>query len=201
MIAQVKKYCTTLLAKSACSQLPFHNLDHTKEVVSNVKEIADYLGLSKEEKEPIIIAAWFHDIGHSEIYSGHEEVSKRFANAFLEKEGYPKEKTALILSCIDATKMPQKPDNKYAEILCDADVFHIATKDFFFKKILLRREWDLKGILKVKDIEWHKLNRDFLHDHHFHTPYGKSILEIGKKENEKKVKYILSFCKQKPKGF
>lgn len=194
MTSKVEKYCRNILATSSCSRLPFHNLEHTKEVVSNVKIVADYLGLSIEEAEPVVIAAWFHDTGHTEVYQGHEEVSKRLAKEFLEKEGYPQEKLAVVLSCIDATKMPQKPENTYAEILCDADVFHIGTTDFFFKKLLLRREWSLKDIMKVTDIEWHKLNRDFLHNHHFYSKYGKEVLEAGKRENEKKVDYILSFC-------
>lgn len=194
MIREVENYCCDLLVKSDCAKLPFHNLEHTKEVVSNVGVIAEYLGLSPEETELVATAAWFHDTGHSEVYQGHEEVSKGLAETFLEKEGYPKEKLTNVLSCIDATKMPQQPENSYSEILCDADVFHIGTPDFFFKKLLLRMEWDLKGIMKVTDIEWHKLNRDFLHDHHFHSKYGKEVLEIGKRENEKKVEYILGFC-------
>ncbi len=180
--------------ESTCTRLPFHNFEHTQEVVSNVKIIANYLDLSREETEPIIIAAWFHDTGHSKKYNGHEEISKDLALIFLDKENYPADKTELVLSCIEATKMPQNPKNNHAKILCDADVFHIGTPDFFFKKLLLRREWDLKGIMKVQDIEWHKLNRDFLHDHHFRTEYGREVLEVGKKENQNKVDYILRFC-------
>lgn len=194
MLQQVEKFCSKLLKESKCAGLSFHNYEHTKEVASHAKLICDYLGFDKEESEPILIAAWFHDIGHSEVYQGHEDVSKRLAKEFLEKAGYPKEKLAVVLSGIEATKMPQKCNNTYSAVLCDADVFHIGTSDFFFKKLLLRREWDLKGIMRVTDIEWHKLNREFLHSHHFKTKYGKEVLEQGKSENEKKVKYILSFC-------
>ncbi|MFS4416424.1 HD domain-containing protein [Maribacter sp. 2307ULW6-5] len=194
MISELEKYCTQLLSAGKCAQLPFHNIEHTKEVVSNVKVICNYQRLSKEEIEPIVIAAWFHDTGHLELYQGHEEVSKRLAKEFLEKQGYPQAKLETVLACIEATKMPQNCTSKYAAVLCDADIFHIGTPDFFFKKLLLRREWDLKDIMKVSDIEWHKLNLKFLHDHHFRTAYGKEILERGKLENEEKVKYILGFC-------
>jgi uncharacterized protein len=34
----------------------------------------------------------------------------------------------------------------------------------------------------------------FIHDHHFQTKYGQEVLEAGNRENENKVKYILSFC-------
>ena len=79
MLQQVEKHCTKLLLESKCTKLPFHNLVHTQEVVSHVKLISKELGLTVEETEPILIAAWFHDTGHSEAYQGHEDVSKRLA--------------------------------------------------------------------------------------------------------------------------
>jgi hypothetical protein len=116
------------------------------------------------------------------------------AKEFLENEGYPDIILSTVLSCIEATRIPQNCPDSYAAVLCDADIFHLGTTDFFFKKLLLRREWDLQGIMRVEDIEWHKLNRNFLYNHHFKTKYGKEVLEPGKRENVKKVKYILSFC-------
>jgi len=193
MIEKVKSYCERLIENSKCSSLPFHNIEHTKEVVDHVMAITEYLGLSMDEAEPIIIAAWFHDSGFSEIYSGHEDVSKRLALAFLNLHKYPSNKIEVVLSCIEATKMPQNCTNQYAEILCDSDVFHIATPDFFYKKLLLRKEWELNNIMVVNDFEWHKLNLKFIHDHHFRTKYGKDVLEKEKLINEEKVKKILSY--------
>lgn len=127
MIKQVESYCTEILVNTKCANLPFHNLEHTKEVVSNVGFIAKFLKFSMQEIEPIIIAAWFHDIGHFEVYQGHEEVSKRLAKEFLEKEEYPKEKIDIVLSCIEATKMPKTCTDVYSAVLCDADVFRTGT--------------------------------------------------------------------------
>ncbi len=194
MILKVSNYCSSILLNDKCAILPFHNLEHTKEVVSNVYVISKFLEFTEQEMEPIIIAAWFHDTGHSEIYQGHESVSKRSAEGFLRIEGYPKDKIATVLNCIEATKMPQSCTDKYSAVLCDADIFHIGTNNFFFKKLLLRREWDIKGIMQVSDLDWHRLNLKFLCDHHFKTLYGKEILKPVKLENEEKVKYILSFC-------
>ncbi len=78
MINRVHDYCTNILLTSKCANLAFHNVEHTKEVVNNVNVISDYIGLTVKEKEPIVIAAWFHDTGHSERYQGHEDVSERF---------------------------------------------------------------------------------------------------------------------------
>lgn len=194
LLEKVTSHCEHILTSSRCAMLPFHNLEHTKDVVKNVKRIGEYEGFWKEEIETLEIAAWFHDTGHSECYSGHEDVSKRLAEEFLEKEGCSREIIAIVLACIEATKMPQSCSDHYAAALCDADILHIGTSDFFFKKLLLRREWDLMGVMKVSDNDWHILNRDFIHGHHFKTKYGKEVLEKGKLENERKVDYILSFC-------
>ena len=190
----VSQYCEQILTTSKCALLPFHNLEHTKEVVDNVKTIGEHEGFSKEEIETLQIAAWFHDTGFSETYSGHEEASIKIAKAFLSQNGLLKGRINKILSAIEATKMPQTAKNRLDAVLCDADVYHIGTCDFFFKKLLLRLEWSLFNIMDIEDVEWYKLNRDFLHNHHFKTKYGKEVLEKVKTANEKKVKYILSFC-------
>jgi len=187
-----KTYCSDLIAHKCC-QLPFHNLLHTEEVVSNVKLLTNELALSPEETEVVVIAAWFHDTGFSKTYSGHEEESKKLAKVFLEKLKYASSKIESILCCIDATKLPQQPENKYAEILCDADVFHIGTPNFFYKKMLLRRELELKNIRTTTELEWCKINLDFLEGHNFKTTYGKDVLEKGKQENIKKIQTILTY--------
>jgi len=43
MTEKVEKQCTALLLNSKCNTLPFHNIERTKEVVSNVKVICNYL--------------------------------------------------------------------------------------------------------------------------------------------------------------
>jgi HD-GYP domain-containing protein (c-di-GMP phosphodiesterase class II) len=61
----VSNYCQEHLSISECAKLPFHNLQHTLEVVERVKLIAQNCSLSSEETELILIAARFHDTGFS----------------------------------------------------------------------------------------------------------------------------------------
>ncbi|OGH89915.1 MAG: hypothetical protein A2469_04205 [Candidatus Magasanikbacteria bacterium RIFOXYC2_FULL_40_16] len=44
---------------------PVHGLDHVERVVSRVKELTMDLGLSAEERQAIILAAWWHDVSRS----------------------------------------------------------------------------------------------------------------------------------------
>lgn len=193
MIKGVATYCTDLLTTSKCKELPFHNLQHTKEVVQNAKYLCAAMDINEKDSEILLVAAWFHDTGFSKTYKGHEDESKVIAQAFLKEQKVDNDFIEKVLNCIDATKMPQCPTTALAEVLCDADIFHISNSHFFYRKLLLRREWEVFCDNKVTDLEWHKLNLEFLKKHHFRTVYGKDILEQGKQENLHKVKQILEF--------
>jgi predicted metal-dependent HD superfamily phosphohydrolase len=193
MIKEAEKYCTELLTVSKCKELPFHNLEHTKEVVQNVKYLCAAMDINDTDTELLIISAWFHDTGFSKTYKGHEDESKLIATKFLSELGAKNEMIKNICLCIDATKMPQNPTTILARVLCDADIFHISTPHFYYRKLLLRREWEIYCDKRATDKEWHLLNLDFLTNLHFKTEYGKNILELGKQENIEKVQRILKY--------
>lgn len=192
-IKLVQQHCTSLLTQGCCSELPFHNLHHTKEVVQNVKYLCAAMDINDEDTQILIVAAWFHDTGFSVTYKGHEDESKRIATAYLKEQNTNQDFIDKVCNCIDATKMPQCPTTPLAEVLCDADIFHISNEHFFYRKLLLRREWEVFCDNKVSDLEWHQLNLEFLRKHHFRSIYGKEILEKGKQENMEKVEQILRY--------
>ena len=185
------RYCSDILYNDKCKNLPFHNFAHTQEVVDNVLLISDAIGIQPKETESIAIAACFHDTGFSETYEGHEEVSKRFATQYLTKAGCSQTEIEMIRSCIDATKMPQNPNDIYAEVLCDADLFHLGTTNFLYRNLLLRKEWELFCDIVMTDSEWQLLNIKFLEEHRFKTAYGMEVLEKGKQENLNKLKQLI----------
>lgn len=189
----IEKYCTGILESTKCAKLPFHNINHTREVVNNVGLIANNSALTRKETDLVKIAAWFHDLGFCNLYQGHENVSIKMAHDFLIKNQYSDKDFNIVKSCIEATKMPQKPLNKYAEILSDADLFHVSDDTFFYRKLLLRREWELEFNKFSTDLEWHVLNLEFLKSHSFYTNYGKLVLMKGQVENEKKVLSLIAF--------
>ncbi|HIB48933.1 MAG TPA: HD domain-containing protein [Flavobacteriaceae bacterium] len=193
MLAKVEKYCTSLLSSTNIKKLPFHNLLHTQEVVQNAKFLCKEMHISRTDKELLLMAAWFHDTGFIETYSGHEEISKKLATEFLRGIGLEKPSIQVVTDCIDATIIPQSPTSQLQEILCDADVYHTSNLNFYYRKLLLRREWELFCDLKKSDKEWHELNLVFLKNLHFKTSYGKRVLEGGKQENIEKVEQILRY--------
>ena len=183
IMAKAKKYCMDLLLQSRCSNLPFHNENHSMEVFENTIKIGMYENMTLEELEPVLLAALFHDTGNATVFIGHENYSATEASNFLLAQKYPYDKTALVIGCIKATRMPQQPKNRYEEIICDADLFHLGTRAYGSKNSALRKEWSKFLNTDYSDAKWDALNVEFLKQHRFHTKYGREILEPGKQDN------------------
>ncbi|UZR99860.1 HD domain-containing protein [Chondrinema litorale] len=189
LLEKVENYTSSLLEK--LNDLPFHNIHHTRAVISHVKEICDRLSVSAKDGESVLIAAWFHDVGYITSHKNHEEISSRMAEDFLVKEGLYIEQIEVIKNCILSTRLPQKPKLLNEKILCDADLYHLSSLDYFFWQQLLRREWEICYAKKYSDLNWHKLNREFLSNHSYHTEYGKKILLPRVKDNLAKTERLL----------
>ncbi len=183
ILIRAKNYCLSLLEKSRCASLSFHNAGHTLEVYENVKCIGSYEGLSKGELEPILLAAFFHDVGNAWTFQGHEDQSGSEAKKFLGRWGYPEPKLDVVLQCIQATRLPQNPQNVQGQILCDADLFHLGTTSFMAKNQRLRTEWEQYRKIRYTEKEWLELNISFLGEQSYFTRYGKEILEPVKQSN------------------
>jgi predicted metal-dependent HD superfamily phosphohydrolase len=188
-IRQAKNYCKKIFKNSRCKNLPFHNLNHTMEVLSNVEKIGAYEGIPFSEQQPILLAALFHDTGNAFRFQGHEEVSAAYAILFMEKKGYSEDLIKTVCSLILATKLPQNPKNSYENIICDADLFHLGTKTYMAKNELLRSEWANYLEIEYSDKAWDTLNINFFEQHRFYSKYGREVLTPVKQENLKQLKF------------
>jgi len=158
----------------------YHNFKHTSEVVDAIKKIGNKSDLSEDDLEIVTLAGWFHDSGFTQKYENHEDVSIEIARNFLKENNYPEEKIEKVVNCINATRFPQAPKNLLEEIICDADLFHLGTKDYDDKSDLLRVEWEKTGNKEYSQLDWIKINIDFLLSHKFYTKYAKKNLEENK---------------------
>jgi len=66
-------------------RLVYHNLEHTKEVVSAAQQIANHYQLSEEDFFAVTVAAYFHDTGYFEDALNHEAKGAALADQFLQK--------------------------------------------------------------------------------------------------------------------
>jgi len=143
LLQKSRKYVESFLKENLTDGIYYHDLEHTQEVVEASQEIGIASKISNEELEIVLIAAWFHDTGYYKGMEDHEAMSKDVAEKFLKQEGVEESKIAAVGGCILATKIPQTPKNIMEEVLCDADLYHVSTRDFFTKSELLRKEFSL----------------------------------------------------------
>lgn len=183
MFKKAESFVKDLFQQYANKNLLFHNLEHTQLVVERSKEIAATYSLPENEQFIIYIAAWFHDTGHLLVEPAkHEIKSVELMKAFIQKFGIDEETVRQISECILATRMPRNPQNLLQKILCDADTYHLGTKEFRATNKQLRKEYELRSIPEPVG-GWRKGSLDFMLAHEYYTDYCKNLLTPGKMEN------------------
>jgi predicted metal-dependent HD superfamily phosphohydrolase len=174
------------------SQLPsffvYHNFQHTRDVVSASNEIAENSDISEEEKELLIIAAWFHDTGYIKSVENHEEKSAEIAEAYLKERNFPLDQINSIKGMILSTRIPHSPKNIAEEILCDADLVYLGNENLMVKIELLRTEWKSTINRTYSDSEWLKQNINFIEANFFHTEYARKKFGAVRKINLDRLK-------------
>lgn len=183
-----------ILSEKGNSDFKYHNFDHIQKVVESALEISDFEKVTSEEKEIIILACLFHDVGYVDLCNGHEDKSCLYARTFLKEENYPDEKIKKIESCIMATKIPQTPNDKIEMIVCDADLHHLGTADFYKVGNDLREEIEFIQNIKFTDIAWLEKTISFNKSHSFFTEYAKKIYGV---EKEKNIRFLEALLEQK----
>ena len=186
-LAKASGFVTNLLQNNLPEGCVYHNIDHTMNVVESAKDIGEHSGLSKEDMDVLLLAAWFHDTGMVSVYIGHEEKSIEIFKNYISKEQFPVEKIEKVVQLIKATKVPQNPVNLLEKIICDADLSHIGQKGFQNRAKLLRQEWEIVLDKKFTDIEWLNSNIEFLTNHKFNTEYAQEIFEEQRLTNLAKL--------------
>nr|WP_245405114.1 Pycsar system effector family protein [Algoriphagus sp. AGSA1] len=170
------------------SEFCYHNIEHTLQIVDKVREIGEYYGLEKEEKEDLFFAGWMHDVGYWEGKGeGHEVRGAEMAEEYLIQLGIDKQRVDRIKSLILATRIPQNPQNLLEEIICDADLFHLSSDQFYDQTLLLKKEKENSGYGEIPLSEWLAGSQIFMLSHHYHTEYAKKFLQPGKEKNLKLI--------------
>jgi len=125
-------FVTTLFEKNQQDFLLYHNLEHTRNVVTRAREIAGQYDLSEKDQAILYVAAWFHDTGHLFVEPAmHEIKSIELMKTFFANEATKEEQEQLmpaIEKCIMATHRNNTPRSIPEQIVADADTYHLGTK-------------------------------------------------------------------------
>jgi predicted metal-dependent HD superfamily phosphohydrolase len=181
-------YVIDLFNNNEDPALVFHNLDHTKDVVERTKEIAGHYYLSEKDMLAVYVAAWFHDTGY--LFTDaehHEEKSVELMREFLKGQSQDEKVVDKVEECILATRQPHQHNNLLQQIICDADTYHLGTKQFKETNIKVWEEYKRKGIM-LSEKEWELSTMELLNVHRFYTKYCQDLLENRKQKNMKRTK-------------
>jgi hypothetical protein len=178
----IKKMFSERLNPNVC----YHNIDHTLSIVAKVSEIGEFHQLGQDQLEDLFFAGWLHDVGYWDgIALDHEQRGAEFAMEFLKEFGVSEDRLKSICGAILATKVPQRPNNLIESIICDADLYHLSSDQFYAQTLLLKKENEQLNGRPVELLDWLKNSNDFMINHHYHTEYASIFFQSGKDKNLK----------------
>ena len=192
VLAAAQAYVTRQYESHPDPVLVYHNLVHTSQVVQAADQISAYYRLSEADHLIVMLAAWFHDMGYLEgERSSHESAGADAVLAFAKAQGLSEATGRAAADCVLATRMPQQPNNLLEQIVCDADLFHLGSKEFSKRNKLMRTEAELAMGKKISSVEWTRTTIQFLESHQYHTAYARTLLNPQKEDNIEKLKIKL----------
>lgn len=192
-------YVKNLFKDRLSSVYTYHNLDHTIQVVDKIKILAKEESIGPEDTENLLLAGWFHDLGYIDDADNHEEESRKEAANFLKQYGFSEDRIAKIGELILATDKFYKPKNHLEEIIKDADLYHLASDDYFRICENLRQEIKEVHHQKFSKQQWSELNIVFFSKHQFYTKFAKENWQPIKEKNVDKILSHIQNLKEEKK--
>ena len=205
IIEAAQQYVTAQYKEHPHPNLVYHNLEHTRQVVAAAEQISAHYRLEDTDLLVVYVAAWFHDLGYllGEPKT-HEEKGAELAQGFLNIQQVPLNIQQQVTACIMSTKMPQHPQNLLEQIVCDADLFNLGTKDFKNRTKLLHQEMELTSGKEIPGAIWTEGSLRLLEEQDYHTAYCRTLLQQQIEENisrlKEKLEKQLDKAKKKNKG-
>jgi len=198
LIEQSEDFVSNLLKDKLSNLYSYHNFNHTLTVVNAVKVLCKKENVKENEKEMLLIAAWFHDTGYVDGYENHEQESVKIATSFLKEKEQSDEFITAVSNLIMATVKEYIPKTHLEKIIKDADFAHLVGTEYETTCELLRIELKNTWNLDFSNAEWAKENLNFLmNKHRFYTDYAlrkwqplkeKNLMLVQKKIEKQKKK-------------
>ncbi|MBI1835901.1 MAG: hypothetical protein HYR91_01410 [Flavobacteriia bacterium] len=187
---KAERHITKVLEKGLSDKLHYHSLEHMKDVVQAVENIALTENVTDEGLFLLKSAASYHDAGFIEQYDKNEPIGARLAEEILPKYGYTEQHIQQIKELIYVTQIPHNPKNKLEEIICDADLDYLGRDDF--EEIADKLRIELREHGKINsDRKWDEIQVQFLTNHRYFTQTAINTRKAKKIENLEKIKQRL----------
>ena len=197
LVKAAEEFITNLLSEELPGIYTFHNLDHARYVVESAELIGKNSGLTEQDIDLLKICAWFHDAGYIKGGDNHEQESARLAAEFLSSKGIQTHLIKQVQEIILSTSIPQKPMDIISMMMCDADLRHLGEEDYFSIVDNLRLEHSNHRGKKLGRRKFYKMSVKFFKEHHYHTRFGKEVLQPVKEKNFKLLQKKIIMLEEK----
>jgi uncharacterized protein len=161
----------------------YHTLAHTEaDVLPAAIRLARLSATPEADRRLLEVAAAFHDLGYIRTHLNHEAIGIGIMAEALPGLGFSQADIARIAGMIEATRMPQTPEDPLAALLADADLDSIGREDFLATSTALWQERAVMGLV-VSWPDWLRAQHRFLKGHHYFTAVATALREEGKERN------------------
>ena len=175
----MQDFVITLLKNKLPASYYYHNAAHALYVMRTAIEIGQHESCTEKEIQLLSTAALWHDTGCIVTYVGHEAAGCVLTRQYLPDYGYSDSDINTICGMIMATRIPQTPQNKLEDIIADADLEYLGTKNAVIQAASLFRE--LRSLdPTLSEYEWDQRQINFLQKHRYFTRFCKQNREPGK---------------------
>ncbi|MDB5242281.1 MAG: phosphohydrolase [Spirosoma sp.] len=192
-LADTKQFIVSKLRSELSPTLYYHGLHHVLDVVEAAERIAWAESITDAESLDLLqTAALFHDVGFLSTYKGHEEVGCDYVRRVLPDFGYTPAQINDICGMIMATQIPQTPQTKLEEILCDADLDYLGRDDFEPIAHTLYNELKTRDMV-ADERAWNHIQIKFLGGHRYWTPTAIATRQAAKEQHLDELKASTGF--------
>lgn len=193
--ADLYEWAIQKLEKELPTNLYYHNVLHTVDVVASARRLCREEQLDAESDLMVRTAALLHDIGFVVDYDNHEVHSVKIAKEVLPAYHYSVPQIEQVCQLIMATHYPPNPGNHLEEIICDADLDYLGRRDFVNGSKNLYMELYTRKKIKSAD-EWIKTQIAFIESHTYFTRSAIKAREVNKiqqLDNLRKMDFLSGF--------
>jgi len=181
----VECYVSSFLETSVAKYFVYHDLQHTRDVVSVCKKLGEAYKLNATDLTNLLLAAWFHDTGFVNGSENHENRSVEIALSFLNNFALPPESLSVITRCIQATCVPHTPHTLLEKIICDADLSHLGTDAYWYRNARVREEMVNVSGKSMTEEEWLDFEIAFMLSHNYQTDIARAAFDASKSKHIK----------------
>jgi hypothetical protein len=187
----------------------YHSIEHTKNVMQTVYDLAVADNLSPRKIEILVVAAAYHDWGYLETSAHNEPIgAKKAVSEMTNIGGYSSTETSEVESAILSTALEknkdgvlvQNPRTELGKYLCDADLSGFGRPRFFNDSLNVLKERNGPNISngadllnnKDKVLSFLQSTLTMVEAHTYQTPAAKADFDSQKEVNTQRLRDLVS---------